>query len=582
MSVIRTGSIGCKTLLGKRAHSLLPTLRELVGDAHVLTDAVAARRYRRGFRFGGGGVLAVVRPGTLVEQWKVLKACVASNVVVIAQASNTGLTGGSTLDGNGYDRDVVIVSTTRMQKIYVIEEGRQVVCLPGATLNQLETTLKPLGREPHSVIGSSCIGASVIGGVCNNSGGALVHRGPAFTQLALFAQVDARGEINLTNHLGIELGDEPHDILKRLDQQNFSDTDVKHDAGLASDHHYASHVRDVDADTPARFNADPHRLYEASGSAGKVMVFAVGLNTFPAEKNAKVFYIGTNRPVELTDIRRHVLRELRHLPISGEYLHRDAFDVAARYGKDTFLAIQYLGTSRLPAFFALKNRLDPLCERIPFLPLHITDRLLQGVSCLFPDHLPRRMRLYRDRYEHHLLLKVTADGVDETTAFLQRYFESASGAYFECTEDEGVKAFLHRFAAAGAAIRYRAVHADEVEDIVSLDIALRRNDREWVETLPPEIDRSIAMKLYYGHFLCHVFHQDHIVKKGNDCVRLEHRMWALLDQRGAEYPAEHNVGHLYPAKPTLAAFYRQLDPCNCLNPGLGQTSKFADYRDASV
>lgn len=314
------------------------------------------------------------------------------------------------------------------------------------------------------------------------------------------------------------------------------------------------------------------------------MVFAVRLGTFPAEKSAKVFYIGTNRPVELTDIRRDVLRELRHLPISGEYLYRDAFDVAARYGKDTFLAIQYLGTSRLPAFFALKNRLDSLCERIPFLPPHITDRLLQGVSCLFPDHLPRRMRLYRDRYEHHLLLKVTADGVDETTAFLQRYFESASGAYFECTEDEdeGVKAFLHRFAAAGAAIRYRAVHADEVEDIVALDIALRRNDREWVETLPPEIDRSIAMKLYYGHFLCHVFHQDYIVKKGNDCVWLEHRMWALLDQRGAEYPAEHNVGHLYPAKPTLAAFYRQLDPCNCLNPGLGQTSKFADYRDASV
>lgn len=312
-----------------------------------------------------------------------------------------------------------------------------------------------------------------------------MHRGPAFTQLALFAQVDARGEINLINHLGIELGDEPHDILKRLDQQNFSDTDVKHDAGLASDHHYASHVRDVDADTPARFNADPHRLYEASGSAGKVMVFAVGLNTFPAEKNAKVFYIGTDRPVELTDIRRHVLLELRHLPISGEYLHRDAFDVAARYGKDTFLAIQYLGTSRLPAFFALTNRLDSLFERIPFLPPHITDRLLQGISCLFPDHLPRRMRLYRDRYEHHLLLKVAADDVDETTAFLQRYFESPSGAHFESTEDEGVKAFLHRFAAAGAAIRYRAVHADEVEDIVALDVAFRRNDREWVETLPP-------------------------------------------------------------------------------------------------
>ncbi|WP_457319459.1 hypothetical protein, partial [Stenotrophomonas sp. P5_B8] len=55
-------------------------------------------------------------------------------------------------------------------------------------------------------------------------------------------------------------------------------------------------------------------------------------------------------------------------------------------------------------------------------------------------------------------------------------------------------------------------------------------------------------------------------------------MWALLDQRGAEYPAEHNVGHLYPAKPALAAFYRQLDPTNAFNPGIGQTPRHAHWR----
>jgi D-lactate dehydrogenase len=50
-------------------------------------------------------------------------------------------------------------------------------------------------------------------------------------------------------------------------------------------------------------------------------------------------------------------------------------------------------------------------------------------------------------------------------------------------------------------------------------------------------------------------------------------MWALLDERGAEYPAEHNVGHLYPAKADLKAFYQKLDPCNAFNPGVGKTSK---------
>ena len=116
-----------------------------------------------------------------------------------------------------------------------------------------------------------------------------------------------------------------------------------------------------------------------------------------------------------------------------------------------------------------------------------------------------------------------------------------------------------------------------MEDIVALDIALRRDDRDWLERLPPELDAQIEKKLHYGHFFCHVFHQDYVVRKGHDCLALEHAMWALLDARGAEYPAEHNVGHLYRAKPELAGFYRSIDPTNSLNPGIGQTSKCAHW-----
>ena len=137
---------------------------------------------------------------------------------------------------------------------------------------------------------------------------------------------------------------------------------------------------------------------------------------------------------------------------------------------------------------------------------------------------------------------------------------------------------LHRFAVASAAVRYRAVHPHDTEDIVALDIALRRNDHDWFEQLPPELDAKIARKLYYGHFFCHVFHQDYIVKKGEDCLAVEHAMWKLLDQRGAHYPAEHNVGHLYPAAPALRDFYRSLDPTNRFNAGIGQTSKQKDWQ----
>ena len=178
------------------------------------------------------------------------------------------------------------------------------------------------------------------------------------------------------------------------------------------------------------------------------------------------------------------------------------------------------------------------------------------------------MEDFRDGYEHHLLLKMSGDGIDEARVFLRKFFEDAEGAFFECTEEEGEAAFLHRFAVAGAAVRYRAVHRDEVEDIIALDIALRRNDQNWFETLPPDLDHALVHKLYYGHFLCHVLHQDYIVRKGHDCLALEHRMWALLDERKAEYPAEHNVGHLYPAKPADARVLscaRSLQCVQCRN-----------------
>ena len=48
---------------------------------------------------------------------------------------------------------------------------------------------------------------------------------------------------------------------------------------------------------------------------------------------------------------------------------------------------------------------------------------------------------------------------------------------------------------------------------------------------------------------------------------------AMLDAEGAEYPAEHNVGHLYHAKPQLAAFYEGLDPLARFNPGIGGTRR---------
>ncbi|WP_233858504.1 D-lactate dehydrogenase [Paraburkholderia sp. HD33-4] len=565
--------------MGRAAQDLLHSLRSIVGKRNVLTGDRETRPFTNGFRFGGGAVLGVVRPGSLIEMWRAFTACIQQNVVVITQASNTGLTGGSTPNGNDYDREVVVINTTRIRKLHLILGGEQVICLAGTTLDQLERDLKPLGREPHSVIGSSCIGASVIGGICNNSGGSLVRRGPAYTELALYARVDANRRVDLINHLGIELGTSPEEILTRLEAGQFNDADIARSTGAGSDRSYVNHVRDIDAETPARYNADPLRLYEASGSAGKLMVFAVRLDTFPADNATSVFYLGTNDTSHFSEVRRHILSRCESAPVAGEYLHRDAYDMAANYGKDMFFAIERLGTHRLPALFAAKNRFDSALGKFGFVGEHASERLLQWLSRLMPNHLPHRMQDFRRRYEHHLMVKVSANSADEVRKYLNSLRGKADADFFECTATEGRKAFLHRFVTASAAVRYRAVHRKEVEDIVALDIALRRNDKDWLEALPEDIDSKFVKKLYYGHFFCHVFHQDYIVKKGLNCLDLEHRLLDLCESRGAKYPAEHNVGHLYKAEDTLAQFYRSLDPCNCMNAGVGQTSKFDNYRE---
>jgi D-lactate dehydrogenase len=73
MSAVREESAARPQHLNSDRHLLVSSLKDVVGDKHVLTDDRATRRYRTGFRFGEGKALAVVQPGTVVEQWKVLK-----------------------------------------------------------------------------------------------------------------------------------------------------------------------------------------------------------------------------------------------------------------------------------------------------------------------------------------------------------------------------------------------------------------------------------------------------------------------------------------------------------------------------
>ena len=341
---------------------LVSKLRTVVGDRYLITDVEKQVPYCTGWRFGSGSAIAVLKPGTLVELWNSLELCVEFDVIVVMQAANTGLTGGSTPSGDDYDRDVVVINTMRIDSIQIIDEGRQIIGLPGSTLFGLEDKLAPFGREPHSVIGSSCIGASIVGGICNNSGGALVQRGPAYTEMSLFAQINDQGKLELVNELGIELGSTPLEMIQRLESQEYGPDDVGFPDKLASDNEYTHRVREVDSPIPARFNADGRRLHEASGCAGKLAVFAVRLDTFPVPRKKQVFYGGSNDPDVFETIRRDVLSTFESLPISGEYIHRECYDATKKYGKDTFVVIDKLGSEFIPKLFALRRWADRMAK----------------------------------------------------------------------------------------------------------------------------------------------------------------------------------------------------------------------------
>lgn len=554
--------------------SHIDAFRSIVGDRHVLTKSGKTAYYRSGFRSGIGEASAVVFPGTLLEQWKIIQKCVEHGCAIVMQATKTGLTEGSCPSGFDYGRPVVIINTKRLKKIILLDKGRQVLAFPGATLHELEKLLKEVGRAPHCVIGSTSIGATVVGSIANNAGGALCKRGPSFTTLSLFGQVDADGELKLVNRLGIKgLGETPEEILGRLESGDIEDKDLEATDALASDREYEERIRDIDTGIPNRYNADPRRLFDVSGSAGKVAAFAVRVDTYPLPQKTKVFYLGTNNPADFSSLRRKILSEFKELPEMCEYMNRGIFDVAEQYGKDVFLSIKYIGTKNLPPAYALKSNIEYRLNKLPFLPKFLPDMFLYWISRLFPKHLSGRFLEYRDRFKYYLILKMTDEGIDEAREHLDKWSEGKEADYFECDAGEEKTVLLHRFAAAGAAIRYQNMHQDSTEEVLALDIALRGNDPDWVEELPAEISKHLDLALYYGHFLCHVFHQDYIFKKGTDLKSIKEQMLKRLEDKGAKYPAEHNVGHMYKADPTLKAFYADLDPTNTFNPGIGKQSK---------
>lgn len=108
--------------------AFLNELARLVGHSHLLTDPAKNGPLSQGLPFWSGRRAGCRFPGSLLELWRVLKACVTADKIILMQAANTGLTEGSTPNGNDYDRDIVIISTLRLDKLHVLARANR--CWP--------------------------------------------------------------------------------------------------------------------------------------------------------------------------------------------------------------------------------------------------------------------------------------------------------------------------------------------------------------------------------------------------------------------------------------------------------------------
>ena len=555
---------------------------DIVGKKNFLINEKEKTPYTSGWRTKPGECEFVVLPDSLSNMWAVLKLCVENNKYILMQAANTSLTGGSTPNGK-YDQGLVIINTTKLKTIIPIKNGKQVLAFPGSTLYDLEKKIKPYNRAPHSEIGSSCIGASVVGGVCNNSGGALIKRGPAYTELSLFASVNNEGKLELHNKLGIELGSSPENILKNLDNRNFSEQNIKNSNFKASSTDYKSIIKDTNADSPARYNADKRRLYDASGCSGKLAVFAVRLDTFEKESEEKTIYYSTNNPKDLTILRKKIINEIEELPIYAEYMHNDAYNISKKYGKDAFYLIYYLGTSCMPFFYRTKSKLESFFKNSSFFSNKTLDLILNAFVSILPNQMPKVFDDLNKKFKHHLILKCDKKIFDEVLKVSKNIFnENSKNKLLICNTKDSKKLTLNRFVFAGASARCANITKSANPELLPFDVALKRNDDNWFHDIALDAKKDVLKTLTVGHFFCLVFHREYVIKKGINNNTVKDKILRWFDEIGAKYPAEHNVGHVYEADDNLRKFYRKLDPCNIFNPGIGKTSKTINKPDSKI
>ena len=175
------------------AAALLPALRAIVGDAHVLTEGDLTGYELDWRKRERGKSLAVVRPASTAQVAAVVQACAAAGVSIVPQGGNTGMVVGSTPDASGTQ---VVLSLTRMNAVRALDGGNLTITVEaGCVLQNLQDVCEKAGFLFPLSLASE--GSCTIGGnLGTNAGGTQVVRYGNTRELCLGLEVvTAQGEV---------------------------------------------------------------------------------------------------------------------------------------------------------------------------------------------------------------------------------------------------------------------------------------------------------------------------------------------------------------------------------------------------
>ena len=173
--------------MAESASPLLPALKAIVGDAHVLTATADVAPYLTDWRGRyHGQARAVVRPGSPAEVAAVVRICTESGVAVVPQGGNTGLCGGATPHAEGQE---VVVSLARLNRVRAIDVDNATMTVEaGVPLASVQEAAADAGLLfPLSLAAE---GSCLIGGnLSTNAGGTAVLRYGNARELVLGLEV---------------------------------------------------------------------------------------------------------------------------------------------------------------------------------------------------------------------------------------------------------------------------------------------------------------------------------------------------------------------------------------------------------